>query len=44
MDNNIDDIVMAARKMFEMYTALIESGFNEEQALHIITEMLKSAS
>lgn len=42
-DNPVDDVVIGARQMFAMFTALVEAGFTADQALTLVSEMLKNA-
>lgn len=37
------DMRMAAARLHEMFTALVEAGFSELQAMQAVAEVLKSA-
>ena len=36
------DLKKAGKVVFDVYSSLVEAGFTEDQALYIVTELLKS--
>ena len=36
------DLIEAGKALFNVYSSLVEAGFKENQALYIVTELLKT--
>jgi len=36
------DLIEAGKALFDMYSSFVEAGFEEDQALYIVTELLKT--